>query len=126
MTPDGIATLLIALVGMGGFFLSMRSTSYSELKALFEQLKKDFAEYKDTSRKEFAEYRAEAEAKAERDKKHIDLLQKTNEEKEKQIEQLEDMNKALANQNDSFKRYIIRLIRQLETAQIIPEKMDYE
>lgn len=124
MTPDGIATLLIALVGMGGFFLSMRSTSYSELKALFEQLKKDFAEYKDTSRKEFAEYRAEAEAKADKDAKHILLLEESNDAKDKLIDELREINSNVINQNDNFKRYIIRLIRQLETAQIIPEKMD--
>lgn len=124
MTPDGIATLIIALVGMGGFFLSMRSTSYTELKALFEQLKKDFADYKETSKKDFAEYKKEAEERVLRDEKHIALLQASNDAKDKQIEELEDINRTVVNQNDNFKRYIVRLIRQLEAAKIVPEKMD--
>lgn len=124
MTPDGMATLIIALVGMGGFFLSMRSTSYSELKTLFEQLKKDFADYKEASKKEFAEYKTEAEARAARDEAHISLLQASNDAKDRQIDELQDTNRMVINENDNFKRYIVRLIRQLEAAQIIPEKMD--
>lgn len=124
MTPDGIATLIIALVGMGGFFLSVRSTSHTELKALFDALKADFAAYKEASRKDFFEYKAEAEARADRDEKHISLLQASNEAKDKEIEILETSNRTLVNQNDNFKRYIVRLIRQLESAQIVPEKMD--
>ena len=50
MTISEFGILLTALVMAGGFFLSMRSTSYNELKILYESLKNDFDEYKEESK----------------------------------------------------------------------------
>lgn len=113
MTPAEIGNIIIALVAIGTFWLSARSTSYTELKALFDTLKEDFKTYK-----------KESDIEKDRLEKHIEMLQESNEKKDKEIEALEDINKTLINQGDNYKRYITRLIRQLENAQIIPEKFD--
>jgi len=124
MTPAEIGNIIIALVAIGTFWLSARSTSYTELKALFDTLKDDFKKYKKESEEEFVKYKTERDLEKERLEKHIIMLQENNEKKDKEIEALEDINKTLINQGDNYKRYITRLIRQLENAQIIPEKFD--
>jgi len=101
MTVGEITALLIAIVGLGGFFLSMRSTSFTELKSLHEGLKNDFDKYKKESE--------EKEDKAER-----------------QREEMENEIKALTRQADNFKRYIAKLIAQIERLGQVPEKMDPE
>jgi FtsZ-binding cell division protein ZapB len=115
MTPGEIATFIVALTALGGLFLSMRSTSYNELKNILDTLREDFKKYK-----------VDAQLEIDRYKTHIAMLQESNAIKDKQIDALEDMNRALMNQNDNFKRYITRVIRQLENAQIVPEQMDTE
>ncbi len=98
MTPGDIAQIITALVLLGGFFLSMRSTSYNELKGLFDSLKKDFDEYKRESKDREKEY-------------------------EDKIEAMEKDLTTMTRQNANFKRYIAKLIAQLEAAKIIPEPM---
>lgn len=115
MTPGEWATFVVAFTALGGLFLSMRSTSYNELKNILDTLRDDFSKYK-----------ADMVIEIERYKSHIAMLEESNETKDKQIDALEDMNRALMNQNDNFKRYITRLIRQLENAKIVPEQMDTE
>lgn len=117
MTPTEISNIIIALVAGGGFFLSLRSTSHTEFMKLFEALKKEFADYKEESKKEFAEHKAASE-------RHISALEASNEAKDKEIEILQTSNRTLVIQNDNFKRYIVRLIRQLEMGGITPEKME--
>lgn len=124
MTPAEIGNLIIAIVAIGTFWLSARSTSYTELKGLFEALKEDFKKYKQEREEEFDKYKADRDLEKERLEKHIEMLQESNEKKDREIEALEDINKTLINQGDNYKRYITRLIRQLENAQIIPEKFE--
>lgn len=88
MTPGEIAQIITAFVLLGGFILSARSTSYNELKGLFDSLKKD------------------------------------SEEREKKMDTMEMEIKTLTRQNISFKRYISKLIAQLEEAKITPAVME--
>jgi hypothetical protein len=92
MTTAEFTQLLIALVAVGGFILSMRSTSYTELKGLYSDIRRDFEDYKKQSEKKETEY-------------------------EQKVDEL-------ATLNEKFRRYIDRLIRQLEKNGITPEKMD--
>jgi len=92
MTVGEIAQIITAIILVGGFFLSMRSTSFTELKTLYEKLKQDFEDYREESRAKEDEY-----------KRQIDDLEST---------------------VDKFKKYISRLIRQLEKNGITPEKFE--
>lgn len=94
MTVGEIAQIITAFILVGGFFLSMRSTSFNELKLLYENLKKDFEDYKE-------------ESKAQEDK---------------YMKQIEELESAV----EKFKRYISRLIKQLEQNGIAPEKLEEE
>jgi chromosome segregation ATPase len=82
-------------VAVGTFLLSFRSTSFTELKTLFTEIKAQLTE---------------AEEKIKDYEKRVEVLQAALE--------------AAIRQNDNFKRYIARLIAQLEANDIIPEKMD--
>lgn len=113
MTPAEIGNIIIALVAIGTFWLSARSTSYTELKGLFDTLKTEFNAYK-----------TESDMEKKQLEKQIKILEESNEKKDLEIAALEDINKTLINQGDNYKRYITRLIRQLETARIIPEKFE--
>jgi len=99
MTAGEWSGLITVLVALGGFFLSMRSTSYAELKGLFDTLRTDFDKYKIQTEAKEAKY-------------------------EKKIEEMQNEIDTLTKQGDNYKRYITRLIAQLERAQIIPVKMD--
>jgi hypothetical protein len=92
MTYAEIASFLIAIVTIGSFFLAIRSTSYNELRGLYDALKDDFEEYKEDSKKSRADMESEI--------------------------------KMLTRQNTAFKKYIDRLIEQLEGAKIVPVKME--
>ena len=92
MSAVEITSLLVAIVGVGGFLLSMRSTSFNELKELYKGVREDFDKYKQESEKKEAEY-------------------------EQKVDDLVRL-------NERFRRYIDRLIKQLEKNGITPEKME--
>lgn len=95
MTPEFI-TALAAIIAIA---ISFRTASHTELRSLFDTLRLDFDRYKKESQ--------------EREDKY-----------EKQIDDMEKEITALTRQNENFKRYIARLINQLEKAGILPEKME--
>lgn len=91
---DNLVSLITVLIMVGGFYLSTRSTSFNELKSLYENIRKDFEDYKETSEKKEVEYEHK-----------VDNLLK---------------------ENNRFKKYIARLIAQIERIGETPEKMDEE
>ena len=95
MTPEFI-TALAAIIARA---ISFRTASHTELRSLFDTLRNDFDKYKKDSQDREDRY-------------------------EKQIDDMEKEITALTRQNENFKRYIARLITQLEKAGILPEKMD--
>jgi len=101
----GLATLIAVII-------SLRSTSYTELKGLYDSIRNDFDNFKEASKKREDAYEVE-----------IKSLKDEGQRKDGRIEKLQEEMEAQVRQNDNFKRYIARLINQLEKAQIVPEKM---
>lgn len=95
------AEYLTALAALVAIAISFRTSSHTELRSLYDSLRTDFDKYKKDS-----------EAKEEK--------------YEKKIEDMQTEIDALTKQGDNYKRYITRLIAQLERAQIVPVKMDAE
>lgn len=95
------AEYLTALAALVAIAISFRTSSHTELRSLYDSLRTDFDKYKKDS-----------EAKEEK--------------YEKKIEEMQTEIDALTKQGDNYKRYITRLIAQLERAQIVPVKMDAE
>lgn len=95
------AEYLTALAALVAIAISFRTSSHTELRSLYDSLRTDFDKYKKDS-----------EAKEEK--------------YEKKIEEMQTEIDALTKHGDNYKRYITRLIAQLEWAQIVPVKMDAE
>lgn len=91
------AEYLTALAAIIAIAISFRTSSHTELRSLYDSLRADFKQAQD------------------REERY-----------EKRIEELEKEVQALTRQADNYKRYITRLIAQLEQAQIVPVKMDSE
>lgn len=96
MDAGTIAALVTTLLGVGAFLLSIRNTSFSELKSLNTTLRDEFTSYKEEARKEKEELKNEMDVLEDKYKKTIDRLEK----------------------------YIIKLRKQLEDANITPASMD--
>lgn len=93
------AEYLTAIAVLIGIAISFRTASHTELRSLFDALRGDFDKYK-----------REAQ---DRENKY-----------EVKIEAMEQEINSLMRQNENYKRYITRLIAQLEKASIIPVSMD--
>ena len=94
-SPTELVLLITAIVTVGGFLLQMRVTSFTQVTKINDVLSA-----------------------------RIDRLEKSNDDKDKRIESLENELETQVRQNDNFKRYIARLIAQLQRANIVPEIMD--
>jgi hypothetical protein len=98
MTIAEITGLITGAVLLGSYILQIRTTSFSQFVKMNEILAG-----------------------------RIEDLEKSNKNKDIEIEALQEKLEASIRQNDNFKRYIARLINQLQNANIIPEKMeDYD
>lgn len=104
---ENAAVFIIGLmVTLIGWVIAVRNTSFSELKALNEILKRDLTQLKT----EFETY------------KDDEVIE--NDKNIKKVNDLEDKVKKLTDQNNNFRLYISRLINQLERAGIVPVKME--
>lgn len=93
------AEYLVALAALIGVAISFRTASHTELRNLFDTLRGDFDKYKRESQDRETRY-------------------------EQKIDAMETEINSLMRQNENYKRYITRLIAQLEKASIIPVSMD--
>jgi hypothetical protein len=95
MTIAEITGLITGAVLLGSYILQIRTTSFSQFVKMNEILAG-----------------------------RIEDLEKSNKNKDIEIEALQEKLEASIRQNDSFKRYIARLINQLQKADIVPEAME--
>lgn len=123
MTPAEIANTLVALVAVGGFILSLRSASYTELRKLHEDLRIDLEKEKKRNDEIEEKYKNKI---AELEKKYqakIDELEFKLNSKNAEIDELKEEVQKNERQSDNFKRYIVQLLSQMDRAGIKPEKM---
>ena len=77
MTVAETLQLLTAITIAGGFFLSMKSTSFNELRTLYDAMRREFDEYKKDSAAKENEYEKKVDnliRQNERFKKYISVL----------------------------------------------------